>query len=142
MEILVSPEDAHLLELRWKITPVGYVRRNWVETGGVRRHEFLHRLVAKAEPGVMVDHINGNLLDNRRENLRACTAGENSRNKKMHKNNKTGFKGVYPHREKFCAQIRANGVKYRLGAFDSPEEAHAEYVRAAKKLHGEFARTA
>lgn len=94
----------------------------------------------------MVDHINGNGLDNRRCNLRVCSHGENMRNRTMNRNNRSGYKGVYFDPDKngrpWRAQIRANGRKHSLGRFDTAEQAYEAYQKAAERLHGEFARVA
>lgn len=141
MTPMVSKEDEHLLGLGWKATKDGYFRRNWT-VDGRRCYEFLHRVVAQALPTDFVDHINGDALDNRRENLRLCTHAENMRNRRRHKNNATGFKGVYPYRGGYRAQVRANGKKYQRGSFATPEEASAAYAEMATDLHGSFARVA
>lgn len=88
-----------------------------------------------------VDHINGDGLDNRRENLRVCTHAENTRNKRMLSANTTGLKGVSWHKKdkKFRAQIGFDGQKVHLGNFDDPHLAHEMYCLAADMLHGEFA---
>lgn len=88
-----------------------------------------------------VDHINGDGLDNRRENLRICTHAENTRNKRMLGANTSGFKGVSWHKgdRKFRAQITVNKRKIHLGNFDDAEMAHEMYCLAADMLHGEFA---
>lgn len=103
----------------------------------------LHRLVMNAKEGEHVDHINGDKLDCRRENLRLCTHGENSRNRRMSKANASGRKGVHWRRRvgKWRAQIMLNGKHIHLGDFHCREEAAAAYDRAAAELHGEFART-
>lgn len=92
-----------------------------------------------------VDHINGNPSDNRIENLRLATRLQNAANRKMHKNNLSGFKGVYlDSRRKNVKQWRASIVvqkkKHSLGIFSSPEDAHEAYKKAAEKYFGEFAR--
>lgn len=107
---------------------------------------IFHRLVIGAESDQIVDHKNGNTLDNRRLNLRICSHAENMRNRKMHKNNALRVKGVYVEIGKrakgprYVAQIRANGKKVVLGRFDTAEEASIAYQAAAEILHGEFAR--
>lgn len=90
---------------------------------------------------LVVDHINGNTFDNRRANLRICTPAENSRNRKVQKNNKVGFKGVFEVRQsgKFQAVIYAGGERHYLGQFDCPFRAARAYDAKAKELHGEFA---
>jgi len=87
-----------------------------------------------------VDHINGNGLDNRRENLRVANKMQNQYNSARQHNNRLGLKGVHKNGRRYRAQIRADGVKHNLGYFDTAEEAHAAYCEAAKRLHGEFAR--
>lgn len=136
MHILVSPEDEELLRgHKWLVNNHGYVVR-YVPAGVV----ILHRVIAGAEDGDIVDHINGNRLDNRRENLRICTQAENLRNRKVHRNNRLGVKGVYLQEGRFRAQIRADGKKVCLGYFSTAEEAARAYAAAAQRLHGEFAR--
>ena len=105
-------------------------------------HKRLHRMIMGEPDGKMIDHINVNPLDNRRENLRVCTNQQNQCNKTKYKNNKSGFKGVYFNKQnqKFAAQIRLNGKKKQLGYFATAEAAHECYKRAAIKYHGEFAR--
>lgn len=105
---------------------------------------YLHRLILNAKKGEVVDHINGNTLDNRKSNLRICTMAQNSFNRSKQHDNTSGFKGVWYRKDtkKWAAEIRANGKKQRLGCFATPEEAYAAYCKAAKELHGEFARIA
>ena len=109
-------------------------------------HESLHRTIMGAKKGEHVDHINGDTLDNRKSNLRICTNAENSRNSKISKNNTSGFKGVMfvneRRRKKWVARIWKDRKVYHLGHFKTPEAAYAAYCKAAKELHGEFARFA
>lgn len=144
--ILVDKCDEWLLsEFKWcaanPTKTLHYVYRN-VKIDGKRKQILLHREIMGAIDGEIVDHINGNGLDCRRENLRKCTHAENMQNRKIHKHNALGVKGVYEKRGKFAAQIRANGKKHCLGYFDSIKEAAAAYVAAAKLLHGDFFRSA
>lgn len=107
---------------------------------GSRKTLYLHREVLGLSKGEEVDHINHNTLDNRKENLRRCTHAENMMNRKVYKNNKTGFKGVSWHKskKKFGAGIRALNKKYFLGYFDIAQEAARAYNDASKKYHGDF----
>lgn len=104
----------------------------------------MHHVILGLAPGERGDHINGNTLDNRRANLRRATVTQNNMNRRMRKDNASGFKGVGFHKQKqrWTAEIMANGKRYKLGYFRSPEDAHAAYCEAAKRLHGEFARLA
>lgn len=108
---------------------------------------MLHRIIwllAYGEwPDGEVDHINGDRSDNRLENLRLASRAENGRNMRP-RGGTAGLKGVYWHKRarKWCAQIVKDDVNHYLGLHDEPEDAHAAYCEAAKRLHGEFARTA
>jgi hypothetical protein len=86
-----------------------------------------------------IDHINCDRRDNRWCNLREATRLQQTWNRTVPKRtNITLPTGVYPKYGKYQAQIRINGKPSSLGVFDTPEEAHAAWVAAAKKLHGEF----
>lgn len=91
----------------------------------------------------LVDHRDGNGLDCRRQNVRAATRAQNNRNSRLRSDNRSGFKGVTEVRPgRFRAQCRFGGRNQYLGRFDTPEEAHAAYVAAAREHAGEFARAA
>ena len=113
------------------------------EAGGSARIVVkMHNVLCPPPPGFIVDHINGNALDNRRSNLRIATRGENQRNTKIHRDNKSGFKGV-TRRELvngcvFEARIMCGGVRYELGKFETAEAAAEAYREAALRIHGEF----
>ena len=101
----------------------------------------LHRLLMNPPKGMVIDHINHNGLDNRRENLRICTRAENSRNRGKQKNNTSGYKGVcwYKRDKKWRAQIKKDSKKIHIGYFDIIEDAARAYDAKAKELFGEFA---
>lgn len=102
---------------------------------------FIMKCVYK--DGVVVDHINGDTLDNRKCNLRKCTSAENTRNQKLSKINTVGLKGVTHSKisGKYIAQISVNWKNTYLGVYKTAEEAHAAYCEASKKYHGDFGRT-
>ena len=87
------------------------------------------------------DHCDGNGLNNRRVNLRACKNTENQWNARIRADNTSGFKGVIWQEDmmKWRARIKVNGKLKHLGYYSTPKEAHAAYCRAAIELHGEFA---
>ena len=91
-----------------------------------------------------VSYIDNNSQNTRIENLRTATCSQVKCSAKRQKNNSSGYKGVYLHKKKgkYIAQIKKNKKHYYLGLFKTPEEAHRVYCKAAKKLHGEFARVA
>jgi hypothetical protein len=102
---------------------------------------LLHRLLIDATKGELVDHKNGDTLDNRKKNLRICTTVQNLQNSKLKKNSEQGFKGVEPRGNKWIARIGINGKKKYLGIFSSKEDAARAYDEAAILFFGEFART-
>lgn len=105
-------------------------------------HRFPWRLWGM--PGTpQIDHVNTDGLDCRRSNLRAATVAQNNQNKAPYRNNTSGFKGVVFHKAsgKWAATIGAQGRSRHLGIFSTRKEAAAVYAEAAKRLHGEFART-
>lgn len=103
----------------------------------------MHREVTGAKCGIVVDHKNHNTLDNRKCNLRLCNHAENMRNRKLQKNNTSGFRGIWFDRRcknrPWIALIR-NGSKnqVRIGSFATKEEASEAYKKASLKYHGEF----
>ena len=102
----------------------------------------LHRLIMNNPIGKCVDHINGNTLDNRQNNLRVCKHAENIRNQKKRIDNTSGYKGVYWHKRlsKWRVQIRHNNKRIHLGYFETAIDAHEAYCDAVQKYHGEFGR--
>lgn len=104
---------------------------------------FMHRLVAKTPEGMFTDHINGNKLDNRKENLRHCTKTENMRNRGKQNNNTSGYKGVFwsIRAKRWRAQIVIERKAIHLGLFDTPEDAHTAYKLAEEAYFGDFVKT-
>lgn len=134
----VSEQDAEIaLQYRWYKSALGYI-----VTSKNNKKPFLHRLIMGIAPDAsrpFVDHINGNKLDNRRENLRWASRSENNRNSK-NKGDRP-FKGVVHNRGLYwVAQIRLDGKNTHIGTFDSEIEAAKAYDAAAKKHFGDFAR--
>lgn len=99
----------------------------------------MHRLLLGSDGG---DHVNRNGLDNRRSNLRACTASQNNFNHGLRSDNTSGFKGVTRVEERlpWRAQIQEHGRHHDLGNYATAEEAARVYDAAAIRLHGAFAR--
>lgn len=103
-------------------------------------HIYLHRFILNAKTGQYVDHINGNGLDNRKENLRLCSAADNVRAGR-YKVGASGYRGVYWHAKdkKWRAQICINNRGKFLGNFDCKEDAARCWNEAARNAFGEFA---
>jgi hypothetical protein len=147
---IIDSVDAELAELNWsvRIAPnTHYATRFIYKDGTYKRTELLHREVLSRKlerdllPTEDVDHIDGDGLNNRRNNLRVATSAQNGRNRGAQRNNTSGYKGVGwdKSRQKWTAQIKVNGKQKHLGRFDTPEAAHKAYCEAADRLHGKFA---
>jgi hypothetical protein len=102
----------------------------------------MHRFIlGTPAPGFVIDHRNGNGLDNRRANLRCCTPINNSWNARKITPNASGFKGVTKaKRYGWRARITYKGKEYTLGHYRSRISAARAYDSAAVFLFGEFAR--
>ena len=93
-------------------------------------------------PQFVIDHIDGNKLNNKISNLRKITNQQNVLNQKLRKNNTSGVKGISWHSRDKCwiARLMINGVAKHLGQFKDLELAELVVIEARKKYHGEFAR--
>lgn len=91
-------------------------------------------------PDVDVDHKDRKPDNNSIENLRLATNSQNGANKTKYNNNSTGYKGVSFHKtnKRFAARIKKDGKQIHLGYFDTAEEAHEAYCKAARELFGAF----
>jgi hypothetical protein len=90
---------------------------------------------------LLIDHRDGDPANNRWDNLRCATRSQSNANRRRHRNNSCGLKGVSRSRSGWRATIHKEGRRHNLGIFSTPEDAHAAYVKAARRLFGEFART-
>lgn len=102
----------------------------------------MHREIIGAKPHELVDHINGDSLDNRLGNLRIATRRQNAKNTGPRPNSSSQYKGVSWKAQmgKWVAQITNNYKKIHIGYFSNEEDAARAHDTVAKELHGEFAR--
>ena len=147
--VLLDDEDYDrvVTEGKWHIHKdphrgVFYVRTNTYEN---RKQTaiYLHRFIMDAPKGKVVDHINGDGRDNRKENLRICTKLENMRNRNTPPRGEVGYYGVTDHAihqyaKNYRVAIRFQKKYIHGGMFFTAEEAAMEYDKLAKEYHGEF----
>ena len=134
-KFLFDKSDYDLIkDLSWHEMANGYIY------AGKPRFVFLHRLIMQPKDKNVIDHINHDIKDNRRCNLRECFQGQNRYNSRINSNNTSGYKGVWydKSRNKWAAEIHCNNKKKMLGRFDSKQEAVEAYTAKAKELFGEY----
>lgn len=136
---IVDDEDFELVsKLHWHRDSKDYAVHTTSRKLGKQTKIRLHRFLLQAPKDQLVDHINGDPLDNCRSNLRFATTAQNIANSKRHLTNKSGFKGVCWHSrdKKWAAFIQGK----HLGYFLTPIEAAKAYNKAAVLSFGRFAR--
>lgn len=148
----ISPQDAELiLKYKWRVqtNTKGRARHklSYASTYEKREGTFnrlkMHRLIMNAPEGMHVDHINGDGLDNRRENLRIVTPQLNQANSRKHMAGTSRFKGVAWHSsaKKWRAYIAVGRKQTHLGLFDDEHAAAAAYDVKAREVFGDHAFT-
>lgn len=144
---MVDDEDFDTLsKFKWTLNTVIigncvklYAKRNELIEGRQRMLK-MHRLIMGCTKGdgKMIDHKDGNGLNNTRDNLRFCTPSQNQQNRKTRKSH--GYLGIYKRGSNWCSKICINRKQMHLGSFLDKKSAAIAYNDAAKKYHGEFAR--
>lgn len=141
---LVDDEDYERVNrYKWCCDSKGYAIRN-ARINGKRTMLYMHRFIMDTPEGLQTDHINRNVRDNRKCNLRVCTAGQNKAN--THKYRKSGatskYKGVSKisgaTKNPWRAMIMYNGKLIHIGCFSTELDAARAYEAASKKYFGEF----
>jgi hypothetical protein len=133
---IVDKDDAYLSKHKW------HLANGYAEAKINKKPTKMHIIIANPEHGKVVDHKNGNIIDNRKQNLRECLQAENLCNAKLRKDNKLGVKGVYMHQGGYRAVVAKDKIRYDLGVFKNLEDARIAWEEKAKILHGEFVRVA
>ena len=145
-EAVIDAADAPRVSgFNWHVAKNGsrhYARRKQYSTEGSCTF-LMHRVLLDAHPEMLVDHINGNGLDNRRSNLRLASPAQNRQNMGLPAHNTSGLKGASwcKRTKKWQAIISVSGKQHYLGRFATVEAAHAAYCDASAKFHGTFGRT-
>tara|TARA_R100001530_G_C4309379_1_gene152609 strand:- start:47 stop:496 length:450 start_codon:yes stop_codon:yes gene_type:complete len=139
IKIKVDQEDYEYLKCFTWCIHNGYACTNVCSFGG-RKTMYMHRLLLEPDSTMQVDHINGDRLDNRRENLRECTEKQNKQHKTVTRA-KSGLRGVTKNRNKWISRIKFNGITRHIGSFNTKIEAAKAYDVMARKSFGEFAFT-
>ncbi len=122
-ECLVDTEDLAKIDIpgtwSYKLGNHGKLYASYKVTG-----KHMHKLICECPIGMVVDHINGNSLDNRKSNLRSVTQRENTLNRaKIQSNNKSGIPSVFWSNNKWATQVKINGKVHSLGAYHDKYEA-------------------
>jgi hypothetical protein len=143
----VSPIDYYQFNVfHWYAEVKGYntyaVRAVSVPEKRRTRIVSMHREIMNHPEGHVVDHKNGDGLDNRRSNLRKATKAQNMHNRRKRKNTSSKYIGVSFHKtyKAWVSQIVHEGKRRWIGKFESEIEAARAFDEAAEKYHGEFAR--
>jgi hypothetical protein len=147
---LVDDEDYDVLSrFNWcaneRYTGTVYAQTTIRGDSGRKTTLSMHRFLMNPPGKCVVDHIDGDGLNNIRSNLRICEHQDNCANRSHNPHSKSGFFGVYKndyagHVGRYMAKIYDGKRLIHLGMFDTPEEAAHARDRAAKKIHGTFAR--
>lgn len=120
----------------------GYARCALKQPDGSYKRFSMHRLVIKVEPHELVDHIDGNMLNNQRANLRSANRQNNRYNMALRKDSTTGYKGVHwsKSKAKYEVYISKDGKRFTIGTTTDKEEGAYLYDQFALALFGEYAR--
>ena len=128
--------ESFLGDYVWSSNGTGYA-----SSRGGGKLQTLHRLIMNPEDNESIDHINGNIMDNRRENLRICTIGDNCKNRSKSVNRYApGLMGISWHKQskRWRARIMPDGKEIALGLFKTRLEAVRAYASARKMYFKNF----
>jgi hypothetical protein len=127
----------------WTEGTNGHLHTSYYDNNGKQKIFKSYWLVInKPSKGFVVDHINKNEKDNRKENLRYATKQTNNINRNKNKNNKSGYKGVYFAKNigLYIAKIQKGKEIIYLGCYNNPKDAYIARARKELEIYGEYAR--
>lgn len=141
---LVDRDDfSRVNSYKWFLAKDGYALAS-IYRDGKRTTCRMHRFILYNPPkNILIDHINFNPLDNRKDNLRKCSHLENSIHRRTPKTNTSGYRGIWWDKnwKKWRVGIRINGKRKYLGAYLDKIKAAKIYDNAARKYFGDFSVT-
>ena len=145
--IVDNSDYEELSKYKWCLHGGCYAARGYHSNGKLIIEKMHQRILGTAPPGYEIDHINGNTLDNRKENLRFVTHQQNvfNSNRKTPKNPGTthsGYKGVLwrNDRKKWRVSITCDGIRHYIGLYENKHEAARAYNEAARRFFGQYAK--
>lgn len=104
--------------------------------------QLFHRIaLGVTDSNILVDHKDGNGLNNSLDNLRTCTRSQNGANRRTAHKKEGQFFGIFKARSKYRASLTKDGISHKSRVFTTQEEAAKEYDRMAMHFHGAFAKT-
>lgn len=143
LSVLIDDEDFELVsDFRWRANHNGYAIA-YVRGSKPHKQVFMHRLIVGTPEGMVTDHIDGNILNNRRSNLRICTHAENCRNQITRLQSKhSEYKGVtwFFNKRTMLGYWMAGVAGKTIGYFNSEVEAALAYDAKATEIFGRFAK--
>jgi hypothetical protein len=132
---IVDAEDyARVSEYKWYLAKRGCIDSRW--------YGKLHQFILRTNKDQVVDHINHNIFDNRKENLRVCTKQQNLWNMQPSGKGTSKYKGVclkYKCIDRWTAQIHFQNKKIHIGVYNNETSAAIAYNHKAQELFGEYA---
>lgn len=133
---LVDLEE--VLKNAWRMNALGYIQSNRTRTN--EKPITIHRLIMNASDDEIVDHIDRNPSNNKRNNLRIVTQYENMMNSSVSKVNKSGYKGVFYNKttDRWDVRITVRGKKINLGSYKIKDDAIKVRLEAEMKYQGEY----
>jgi len=133
--------DKHIWNISYIVNKHSKFQKPYICTSIQGKTIYLHRILMGCPKYKTVDHINGNTLDNREENLRICTHQENHFNRAANSNGSSKYKGVCWNKasRKWQAQIKKDKVNHTIGQYAKEEDAAKAYNEKARAFFGKYA---